>query len=355
MNARLFAIFLSLFVVGHVAFADEGTTSSGGGDAYAQEFISTGRKIVAFIKKHESEKFEQIDIVRLEKAVEETRVVTLEEVFLKDVEVDAVNYPSEGKIELNRRRWQVIRGDFAQKAILVLHEYLGILRAADRNYLISSRVLDTYLDSSKNDGTLGGGIQENGEKPVVNWMVEDDTGVHSRGVSLVTDADGNVIVTGNIWNSHNQYDENAMKMFTAKYNASGNLLWRDIYENGQEEGDSIGLRVQVDTRGNIYSFGAKEYVDEISGFRGKSTRLILTKYGVNGEKIFAKNLMSCPGPQLSENRTDNSPFLGTLVIDKTDSSYVAESCVYYESDSEWGGQRSEDSLKLTPMETKSGL
>jgi hypothetical protein len=86
-----------------------------------------------------------VDPIAFSNAVAKTIVRSDEHAFLggtlfsEGQEVDAVNFPDEGRILVNRSRW--IRSTDEQKLFLTMHEYLGILGMSDRDYQISGPFL----------------------------------------------------------------------------------------------------------------------------------------------------------------------------------------------------------------------
>jgi hypothetical protein len=131
-------IFMLSFQV--IAQTSDGIGHGGGGDQYALEFVTYGTAIAGLLKNTQAAKhFPEIDIVKFEKALSKTRVETVEQLFLGSVEVDAINYPDSNLIQLNRKRWAMLQEqDPSRFYALVLHEYLGILRIDDSNYILSS-------------------------------------------------------------------------------------------------------------------------------------------------------------------------------------------------------------------------
>ncbi len=121
---------------------------SHGGDSYAQEFVSLGRVIA---KSLLSKKLvlPNVEPERFNNQVEITQVVTLDKTIFEGAEVDAVNYPAENRIELNRKRWGQYETDIKRKMMLVLHEYLGVMRTGDYHYEISKDWFATFADMSR--------------------------------------------------------------------------------------------------------------------------------------------------------------------------------------------------------------
>ena len=123
--------FLGFLFISVSALA--GNELGNGGDHYAQEFISLGRAIVS---KQNADRDPLLPSAsELSQVVEETQVTTKDSLLLREVEVDAINYPEQKKIEVSRARWQ--KYSAVEKAALVLHEYLGVANIEDSKYQIS--------------------------------------------------------------------------------------------------------------------------------------------------------------------------------------------------------------------------
>ncbi len=133
--------FLLSFVISLGALA--GNEHGNGGDGYALEFMALGRKAAGEVRLHPDPRISEDS---LRKAIETTNVTTKERLELQGVEVDAINYPEQKRIELNRSRWKEYGLD--QKAALVLHEYLGVIGLDDSKYEISGK----YFLASSQEG-----------------------------------------------------------------------------------------------------------------------------------------------------------------------------------------------------------
>ncbi|MNJ96831.1 hypothetical protein D3C87_145640 [compost metagenome] len=113
---------------------------SGGGDAYALEFVEVAQQVSQHLK---SAPGRQIDITALDEAIANTTVESTDQkLFLNNLPKDAINYPGEKKIVFNRQRWN--QADVDTKPALVLHEYLGIMRVSDIGYAVSKQVLGAF-------------------------------------------------------------------------------------------------------------------------------------------------------------------------------------------------------------------
>lgn len=141
--------FLTLFLLPLSAFAGNelgnGRTIGGnelgnGGDYVAQQFIAGGRELVARLRKFPDSRIPNVDA--LEKAVERVKVTSAGDLTLHGAEVDAINFPADDHIDVNRARWQEAPSE--KRASLVLHEYLGILQVNDLHYEISGSYADAF-------------------------------------------------------------------------------------------------------------------------------------------------------------------------------------------------------------------
>jgi hypothetical protein len=80
------------------------------------------------------------------KQVRATRIETRDIVICDGTEVDACNYPDENRIEISRPHWTEYGTDLRRKRALVLHEFLGIMRAGDYKYEMSDQLYSNIPD-----------------------------------------------------------------------------------------------------------------------------------------------------------------------------------------------------------------
>lgn len=121
----------------------------------AAEYVSMGDEIVEILetmRKTDVQAFPSgFDFAGFKRAVAKGVVYTQEQTFLgndgRGPEVDALNYPDEGRIVLSRSRWRGIGYNLKAVRLLVIHEYLGLARQDDSTYRISS-----YLVRKINNG-----------------------------------------------------------------------------------------------------------------------------------------------------------------------------------------------------------
>ena len=113
----------------------------------SNELKKLGQAIVALLEK-KSGLLSSGEIKSLKAQVEKTTVEVIGKAILKNkhypkgVEVDAINYPDENRIEVSRYRWNEYFVDRMQRRRLVLHEYLSVMGLDDDKFRITDK---TYL------------------------------------------------------------------------------------------------------------------------------------------------------------------------------------------------------------------
>jgi hypothetical protein len=135
--------FKSIFVIGlffiqSLASATGGVTSNGG-DSIAAEFTKIARQITQVLRTHDNL---PVSADAFEEAVARTWVVSKKNTFLHGIEMEAINYPTERRIEINRSRWLENKDSMKYRYVLVTHEYLGILGIDDSRYQISEKLFE---------------------------------------------------------------------------------------------------------------------------------------------------------------------------------------------------------------------
>lgn len=115
-----------------------GGLDGGGGDSESQEFF----KIANDLLKHlERNKNNILDLSSLKVAIETVEVEFSEkELILDGVRKEAINYPKQRRIVVNRASWDNI-STVQKKSALVLHELLGIIGINDQGYRYSASIL----------------------------------------------------------------------------------------------------------------------------------------------------------------------------------------------------------------------
>lgn len=132
-------VIFSLFFTN--TYAGDGVGN--GGDGLAAEFILTAKDAFRILKsKPESAQYLNLD--KLSMAIANTKVIsTKDSLILNGIEVDAINYPSQQLIKINRARWLDLRhlNRTRTRFNLVVHEYLGIMGIDDHQYDISESIV----------------------------------------------------------------------------------------------------------------------------------------------------------------------------------------------------------------------
>lgn len=127
---KLNGLWIVLFLfVGCTSARAGGKGGGNGGDGVALEFKAIAHNIVDHWSELEFTRALSVSRSQFKKAIESAVVRSTDEtLFVKGVEVDAINYTEpKGEIVINRRRWTGMSEDFARLAALVFHEYLGVM------------------------------------------------------------------------------------------------------------------------------------------------------------------------------------------------------------------------------------
>ncbi|HLE01708.1 MAG TPA: hypothetical protein VJB59_15710 [Bdellovibrionota bacterium] len=135
---KLACTYLAFLSLMSSSMAIAGSEAGNGGDSLVFEFLNIAALNYTVLKKGLTP---QVDPNAYRSVTESTNVEsTFETLYDKDgMERDALNFPEQRKIRINRVRWNAMTQ--AKKEILVLHEYLGILGISDPGYDVSSRAL----------------------------------------------------------------------------------------------------------------------------------------------------------------------------------------------------------------------
>lgn len=134
MKNLFYVLMISLISVS--SFAGPRVIGSGG-DAYALQFVAIADKVVQHLKNNPPADFSVDD---LEKIVAVATVESTDESLkLKGLPKDAINYPATKQIIFSRASWNRIIDE--DKAALVLHEYLGLLKFEGASYKYSKALL----------------------------------------------------------------------------------------------------------------------------------------------------------------------------------------------------------------------
>jgi len=135
----LFAVLLSGF-----SARAGGWEGGNAGDAYAAEFIFTGRDLLQRLELLAAAGLPVIPTAQLRETMQTTQVVTEDLVTVGGLERDAATDRDKKTIHLNRRRWTNLRRSDETKARLrvVLHEYFWAIGVDDTNYVKSEPVIE---------------------------------------------------------------------------------------------------------------------------------------------------------------------------------------------------------------------
>jgi len=132
--------------------AGAGIMVGNGGDAVLQEFNLRGIQLAAYFKAEpQVAQTYGIDPAKFLQTVKKVILEGEDHLYLNGTEVDAINYPSEMRIQVSRTRWRdsATRDDayFVQRRI-ALHEYLWIYGINDENYKVSNPIISELEKSS---------------------------------------------------------------------------------------------------------------------------------------------------------------------------------------------------------------
>ena len=136
MKIFLLALFFSLTTLA-------GNDVENGGDPVAFEFTTSARLVMGNLKKSKLNP-ELTSLVRIiSKSLEITKVNSLPHLFLKNAEVDAINFPVKKQILISRSRWKIAKiVSIESRMGFLLHEYLGVSGIDDGNYRLSQKLVE---------------------------------------------------------------------------------------------------------------------------------------------------------------------------------------------------------------------
>jgi len=140
---RMTLVCLLLFTA-NVTWA--GGTVGNGGDHYAIEFIERARLMQTLMVGKDISPLSSPDAFK--QSLDRVKVESTEEdLILEGAKKDAINYPKDQRIVLNRKAWRSLPNE-RTRLLLVLHEYLGVMEIEDFRYDSSSRILSRILKNS---------------------------------------------------------------------------------------------------------------------------------------------------------------------------------------------------------------
>ena len=141
-------LILALAFLSNSALAKPGgSEGTGGGDTEAQEFVTMAYELILWLKVHP---IEEVDLNRLTEKVATSIVQSTEDLLeVNGILVDAINEPNLAppKITINRAVWRSLRVLEHRRRMLVLHEYLGLMKADDTKYQISQNLDQAHVCS----------------------------------------------------------------------------------------------------------------------------------------------------------------------------------------------------------------
>ncbi|HAR41200.1 MAG TPA: hypothetical protein DCS07_00975 [Bdellovibrionales bacterium] len=140
-KTAIFATAATVLIVSQPSLSFAGGDNSGGGDSAEVEFASIGQGIATALR--ERNVVLDFDLNAYQQAISTAQVnMVRHALYQNNTERDALNYPSEKRIEVNRNHWVDLRP--VVKVQLAFHEYLGIA-GIERDIYSVSRTLVTVL------------------------------------------------------------------------------------------------------------------------------------------------------------------------------------------------------------------
>lgn len=119
-----------------------------GGDSVVQDFVYFGKETIKLLPFLKTRLISNDQILALKNAIQSAKIISADDLFLNAIEVDAINYPHEMKIEVSRKRWQSTNVNTRNaRWALALHEYLWLAGIADSNYNVSNPLFADFLSA----------------------------------------------------------------------------------------------------------------------------------------------------------------------------------------------------------------
>jgi hypothetical protein len=138
-------IIAAIFLFSIQTFAS--TELGNGGDSVLQSFNLRGMQVGYYLQERPelAQKF-GLNVSKFLEVVKNTKLAAKDRLYLNGIEVDAINYPNEGRIEVSRQRWLLRGGDqaFLEERRLVLHEYLWMQGMDDTDYRVSNAIMSDF-------------------------------------------------------------------------------------------------------------------------------------------------------------------------------------------------------------------
>jgi hypothetical protein len=144
----------------------------------------------------------------------------------------------------------------------------------------------------------------------VLWAKTADGGIDDQASSVATDASGNVFVTGSFlsisFGSYHLTNAGGYDIFLVKYDAHGNVLWA---KSAGGDGDDRGVSVATDASGNVFvtgyfhsstiSFGSDTLTNQ--GYNDMFlAKLSNTPNSINEKPLLSDNMVIYPNPNSGE-------------------------------------------------------
>lgn len=228
MKTALF-FMAHILALGMASAALAGPRVGNGGDADAFDFLSIARADQDILKKGIGPA-NLIDPLSYEKAIDTTTVEFTFDV-LKDgngIEKDALNYPSDHEIDVNRVHWSVL--SLTQREILVLHEYLGILGIPDNQYATSSGSLGLNFSPS-------GLVSTDPYASVSSYNYYDEPIFQSQTISCAPTADGRPSF------DRIEVDVAAKSMTVYAHTGAIERYWITTFDQNNIQGSKVALNI----------------------------------------------------------------------------------------------------------------
>lgn len=141
---RIRLFFLTLLSISSLAKAQ--IYVGNGGDAFAAEFIGTGRDTVQYLSWINLTDLNEFNTLAFAQAIETVSVSSQPRVVVANVEVGAANFPAQKKIVVSQSFWPKYNQD--QRMALVLHEYIGVMGLNDTNYRLSGIIYQRIMQAT---------------------------------------------------------------------------------------------------------------------------------------------------------------------------------------------------------------
>jgi hypothetical protein len=280
---------MAALMVLSTASAFAGNELGNGGDSFAQEFVAIGRKLAELLENNPDPAF---SAGIFQESVKRAAVSSKDKLELRGAEVDAINYPESGRIEINRSRWKEY--GLREKTSLVFHEYLGVAGVDDSNYEVSGRyvglpnLLFARADSGEapSSQAVAGAAEREGNR---QFFVGLSGGLAAAGGNLgkLYGISSEPTIEGRIGYNLDQY-------FTARASIGSAKFFFTADPNGAVDSNllSYGLAIEAHLLGNprvegrtgfdLYAFAGADRVDRRQNFQMLGFVEKDSAFGLNG-------------------------------------------------------------------------